>query len=65
MREDQQPADAGGIRQFSITLPSALVTEIDAVAAAQHISRNAVVRQLIDLGMEQRRRERAAIEAVA
>lgn len=65
MPDELQSDDKGNDRQFSVKLPASLVDELDEIAGAQHISRNAVVRQLVDLGMEQRRRQLAAIQAVA
>lgn len=65
MPEDHRSTTTGGLLKFSVALPPELVAELDEIAREQHSSRNAALRQLVDLGMEQRRRQLVAIEAVA
>ncbi len=50
--------------KFSVWLPAAQVEEVDEIAGRQYSSRAAVLRQLIDLAIERRHLEQAAIEAL-
>jgi hypothetical protein len=55
----EAPVTAGDGRliKFSLGLPAEQVAELDAMARQQYSSRGAVLRQMVDLGMAQRRRQ--------
>ena len=48
---------------FSVSMPRVLVAQLDEIARVQYSSRGAVVRQLVDMALAQRRRDQAAAEA--